>query len=284
MATPLGARLLRWGLWALVAVGAVGGIAGAVRPRPTVVHHAAVQTAAAPAGLTGVAELVAREWLVGGGRPTEPGSSQSLTVDAVAVVAVRQIDSDYWAVTVAAYLRSANDVPGTTWFLEVGVADTERGPRPVGQPAIVPAPVTLTASDPASLALTVPQPGDPVATTTEAFLHALLTGAGDPVRYVAPGVDIRPIDDPPFTDVRLERFAILERHPGATRVRVALTGTTTAHVDFDVAYELTLAERDGRWEITAMNGAPTPARNRPRRPTTTAPTAPSTTTSATPGA
>jgi hypothetical protein len=278
LATPWHTRCLRYGLWTLVAAGALGGLVAAVRPSTTVVQQAAGHADAEPSGLSGVAELAVRDWLLHEGRPT-PGSNDTLTVDAVATVATRQVSSDYWAATVAARLRPADATAATVWFLEIGITETDHGPRPVGRPAIVPAPVTLTAVEPASLTLTVPHPDDPVATTAEAFLHALLTGAGDPVRYVAPDVDIQPIEDAPFTEVRLERIAVIETEPDTSRVRVSISGTTAQQIVFDLVYELTLHERDGRWEVTAMNGAPTRAVAGPQRSSTT--TTPASTTSTT---
>jgi hypothetical protein len=284
LATPWATRLLRYGLWTLVAVGALGGLVAAVRPSTTVVQQAAHQADAEPSGLRGVAELAVRDWLLHEGRPA-PGSSDTLTVDAVATVATRRVTSDYWAATVAASVRPADTPAATVWFLEVGITETDHGPRPVGRPAIVPAPVTLTAAEPASLTLTVPHPGDPVATTAEAFLRALLTGAGDAIRYVAPDVDIAPIEDAPFTAVRLERIAVIETEPDTSRVRVSISGTTDQQIVFDLVYELTLHERDGRWEIAAMNGAPSPAAARPQRSsTTTTPASTTTTGAASPGA
>lgn len=285
LATPWATRLLRYGLWTLVAVGALGGLVAAVRPSTTVVQQAAHQADAEPSGLGGVAELAVRDWLLHEGRPA-PGSNDTLTVDAVATVATRRVTSDYWAATVAASVRPADTTEATVWFLEVGLTETDHGPRPVGRPAIVPAPVTLTAAEPASLTLTVPHPGDPVATTAEAFLRALLTGAGDAVRYVAPDVDIAPLEDAPFTEVRLERIAVIEAKPNTSRVRVSISGTTDQQIVFDLVYELTLHERDGRWEVAAMNGAPSPpAAGPPRSSTTTTPASTTTSTgAASPGA
>lgn len=284
LGTPWATRLLRYGLWSLVAVGALGGLVAAVRPSTTVVEQATHHADAEPYGLSGVAELAVRDWLLHDGRPA-PGSKDTLTVDAVATVATRRVMSDYWAATVAASVRPADAPAATVWFLEVGITETEHGPRPVGRPAIVPAPVTLTAAEPASLTLTVPHLGDPVATTAEAFLRALLTGAGDAVRYVAPDVDIPPLEDAPFTEVRLERIAVIQTEPDTSRVRVSISGTTEQQITFDLVYELTLHERDGRWEIAAMNGAPTPATAGPQRSsTTTTPATTTTTGAASPGA
>jgi len=282
----MAARLARWGLWALVAAGALGGLVAAVRPATTSVVRPATEPAdGEPSGLSGVAELAVRDWLLHEGQPS-PGTGDALAVEAVATVATRQVTADYWAATVAASVRPAGGAAATIWFLELGVADTGSGPRPLGRPAIVPAPVTLTAAEPASMTLTVPPAGDPIATTAERFLSALLTGAGDPVRYVAPGAHIAAIKDPPFTEVRLERIAVVGADPATTRVRVAVRGTTAERFAFDLVYELALRERDGRWEVTSISGAPTRPSRKATRPSTTTTPASTTSTSgsASPGA
>lgn len=257
-----------------------------MRPSTTVVQQSTHPADVEPPWLSGVAELAARDWLLQG--RASPGSNAALVVDAVSTVAYRQVARDYWAATVAASVRRADASVATVWFLEVGIIDQGQGqgPRPVGRPAIVPAPFTFAAVEPAALTLAVPRPDDPIAATADAFLGSLLSGAGDPTRYVAPDADIPVIEDTPFTEVRLERIAVVEAGPDATRVRAAVSGSTAERIAFDVFYELTLAERDGRWEVTAMSGAPTlPAFRRKHPPSPARPESKtSTTTAASPGA
>jgi hypothetical protein len=277
ISTPAAARLIRLALWTFVAIGALGGIAGALRPTPTVVQRAADQTDLPPAGISGIAELAVRDWLNTSGRTLTSRAADGVVVDSVTTVAVRSLASDYWAVTVAAV---AHGDAKSTWYLEVGIAEGATGPRPVGSPAFVPPPVTLTPTDAAGPSPAIPKPGDPVAATTGAFLRALLAGVGDPVRYVAPNAGIPPMNAAPFNDVRLDRLAFLERAERTARVRAAITATT-AGLEFDVIYEIALRERDGRWEVTAITGAPS------RRRDTSAPSSTTTSTStpaATPGA
>lgn len=237
-----------------VAGGAVGGLFAAIRPTTTVIQPAAERATALPPGVTGTAELAVRDWLIDEGRPARGGATTALSVDAVAAVATREIDSNYWAVTVGATIRDPSSAP-THWYLEMGVVVTEDGPRPVGHPAFVPPPTTLAALDVETLTLTVPSPDDPAAAAAAAFLGALLTGDGDPVRYVAPDADIGRLEHPPFVEVVLQRMAVVEDSPNLV-VRAAVTGTTPDGLAFDLLYELTLGERDGRWEVLAMAGAP----------------------------
>ena len=268
-----------------MAAGAVGGLLGAVRPTTTVIQPTAERANALPPGVTGTAELAVRDWLIGEGRPSRAGAPSTLSVDEVAAVATREIDSGYWAVTVGASIREARSTP-THWYLEIGIVLTDGAPRPVGQPAIVPSPTTLVALDVATLTLTAPAPDDPAAATAAAFLGALLTGDGDPVRYAAPDADIAQLEHPPFADVVLRRMAVVAESPNLV-ARVAVTGTTSDGLAFDLLYELTLGERDGRWEVLAMTGAParaTPARTGPASTVPDVSSTTSTTTAPSPGA
>jgi hypothetical protein len=284
LATPLAVRAVRCALWLLVATGALGGLFAATRPTTTVIQPAVEQGAALPPGVAGTAELAVRDWLNGEGRPARAGAPSAPSVDAVAAVATREIDTDYWAVTVGATIRDASSNP-THWYLEIGVLVTDGGPRPVGAPAFVPPPTTLNALDVATLTLTVPAPDDEAAATAAAFLSALLTGAGDPVRYVAPEATIGELEHPPFAHVVLQRTAVVQDAPNLV-VRVAVTGTTPDGLAFDLLYELTLGERDGRWEVLAMTGAPARSSRVRTGPDSTVPRVSSTTstTAPTPGA
>lgn len=283
LATPLGQRLARYGLWTLVGAAGLGGLVAAVRPSTTVVQEAAPVVAPTPAGLSGVAEVTVRDWLLHEGRPA-PGSDVGLAVDAVSTVATRRVASGFWAATVAASVRPAGAETATLWFLELGIFDGGNGTRPVGLPAIVPAPFALVPLEPSSLALAVPAPDDPVAATAEAFLRSLLSGEGDPIRYVAPNADIQPIADAPFEEVRLERVAVVRADRDARRVRVTVSGTTVEQIVFDLFYELVLTEREGRWEVTAMSAVTAPPGPNSKQAPSTASTASEPVAVASPGA
>ncbi|HUP86840.1 MAG TPA: conjugal transfer protein [Acidimicrobiales bacterium] len=272
-------------MWTLVASGALGGLFAAVRPSTTVVQQAAHVAYSEPAGLGGVAEMAVRVWLLNEGRPAQ-GSKVALAVDAVATVATRRVASGYWAATVAASVRPSDAEAATVWFLEVGITDSGHGPRPVGRPAIVPAPITLAPLEPSPLTLAVPPPDDPIAATAQAFLQSLLSGEGDPTRYVSPNADIPAIEAAPFREVRLERIAVVEAEHGTRRVRVVVGGTTAEQIVFELFYELTLGERDGRWEVTAISAATTmPAPGPPKPASETRPASETATTAvASPGA
>ena len=206
--------------------------------------------------MAGVAEIAVRQWLSEEGRPDPLGTTPTLAVDSTAVVAVRQIDADYWAVTVAAEVRGPASATARRWYLEVGVTNTPKGLRPVASAAVVPPPDDPTPLPAPAATLASPAPGDPLSGTAEAFLRALLTGAADPVRYEAPDAAIGPIGQPPFVGLTVEQTAVLQSDPAGTVLRVVLNATTADRIELAASYELVLAERAGRWEIKALSAAP----------------------------
>jgi Conjugative transposon protein TcpC len=172
-----------------------------------------------------------------------------------------------------------------TWYLEVGVARTGEGLVAVSEPAIVPAPAEpRDAPDVEGGGLSSPsQDDEDMATTVEGFLRALMAGNGDVSRYLAPGVEILPVTPAPFSDVSLRQWAITDTGEGQVRVRLSARATSAAGVPRTVSYELGLAERAGRWEVTSLSGAPTieaeEADDTDDPPATTTTSAPATTAS-----
>lgn len=253
---PWAVRLTRLGLWSLVALGALGGLVAAVRPTTTVIQPAGDRPEPVPTGVAGVAEVAARRWLSHASPIAGRAVAPAVRVDDTTALHVRRLGDDYWAVTVAAAVRTPAMAESRLWYLEVGVARAAGQLRPVGDPAVVPPPADPTPLAAASASLTHPSPDDPVVATAEAFLRALLAGGGDPVRYIAPGTAIAAATEAPFRELSVARAGVLAERPGARRLRVAVTAATADGVAVDMTYELDLAERDGRWEITALAGAP----------------------------
>jgi hypothetical protein len=146
-----------------------------------------------------------------------------------------------------------------TWYVEVGVARTDDGLVAISEPALVPAPVEIPgAPEPAGDGLGVPaQDDEEMAHTVEGFLSALLAGNGDVSRYLAPDIEILPVTPAPFSDVSLERWAVTDTGDDTVRVRLNARGTSVLGGPRTVSYELGLAERAGRWEVTSLSGAPT---------------------------
>jgi hypothetical protein len=269
----------RVGLWALVGIGALGGVVGMMRPTPQTVARASDDAAEAtvPPETAGFAELAVTTWVSANGDDAEDAIAPLFAVDPstnagdagrrrvngdATAVDARRIDDDYWAVTVATPVDEFVDerwVPAGTWYVEVGVVRTAEGLTAVTEPAVVPAPPEPSdVPRPAGDGLGVPsQDDEAMANTVQGFLSALVAGSGDVSRYLAPDVEIAPVTPAPFSEVSLQRWAVTPVDEGEARVRVAARATSAAGVPRTVSYELGLAQRAGRWEVTSLSGAPT---------------------------
>ncbi len=296
-ARPVLQILVRAGLWSLVALGALGGFAG--------LAAVAVATSGAdptgegppvepqvPLGVPGVAEHTVRLWI------TDPTAAAEVLADAATsrvtmgttwqvadatTVAVREVESGYWAVTVAATVveTGPDDLVSTgVWHVEVGVVDVDGVLGAVTEPALVPAPARPSGIRLAGQPLAVPDRDDPLTAPVAGFLAALLAGEGQVAPYVTADAGIEAVSPAPFVAVVVERQAI-EETPSGRRVRTRVRGTTATGGQRTVSYEIDLVARDGRWEVASVSGAP-----RLRRatgvppedaPTSTLPVAPSTT-------
>ncbi|HEX7197002.1 MAG TPA: conjugal transfer protein [Candidatus Limnocylindria bacterium] len=228
-----------------------------------------------PSDVMGRAEAAVREWLTTGefdsaNRPAAASADRTaarLSVLWTSAVGGRLVDQDYWAVTVAADVlateaeaadadeETQGSAASTRWLLEVGVLRSGGAVAVVGPPAVV--------SDPPSPEVDLrgteetPQRDDPIATTAEAFLRSLLTGAGEVGRYMAPGSSVPPLTPAPFESVTVERIGIVRAGRATSTIRVEASAITAAEVEVSLSYELTMAERDGRWEVQGLSGAPT---------------------------
>jgi len=285
----------RVGLWSLVVVGFVGGVAGLLRSSqaaPVRVQDTENQRAIASPDVAGFAEFAVGEWLEVDDEtasrvaalfveaPRAPGfDGTTRQVRRLAAVRTRRIDASYWAVTVAAEVveqsRETGELPATPWYVEIGVVLGPEGTlAAAGTPAIVaPPPTKLRGVAVEDSWRQVGGMDDPVATTVQGFLTGLLTGTGDVSRYLAPGVVLAPANPAPFVGVQVEHVGVRDIDEAvALRVRVAAIGTTPAGGLQASGYELTMAQRAGRWEIRAMTGAPTlRASDEAPAPSTTAP-------------
>jgi hypothetical protein len=285
---PVAQLAARVGLWGAVGFGCLGGFVGLVRPAPAADLPAVVETdtAAVPSPVTGVAELVVTRWLTAteedqdrldalfvDGVTVDDGGAQGLIVGDVTAVAGRRIEEGYWAVTVAAEVtepaapQAADtdaagnaEAPTTTWFVEVGiVGDADGGLAALTTPAVLPAPPTVSDGwqrDDAGA--WTPDEDDPVVATIEGFLTALLTGEGDPSRYLAPGGSIVPADPPPFTElVVMQMAAVGNSDDTEVRAWTQVQVTTPGGARRVVAYEVVIARRVDRWEVVELSGVPT---------------------------
>ena len=234
-----------------------------------------------PAPVAGMAERAVAAWLTAGSDDAalldslyldppraDDIDADNLTVDDISTVAARPVDEGYWAVTVAADVREqpATPVDGeaaepvlVTWYVEVGiVGDIEDGLSALETPSIVAPP--LPASDewlPDRGSADTPDPGDPLVGAVEDFLRAFLTGRGDPARYVAPGLDVVALDPAPFSDIYVVEMAVTRHDDGTATVWTEVELKTEAGVRQVVVYDIALAQREGRWEVTEMPGVAT---------------------------
>lgn len=223
----------------------------------------------------GRAEVAVREWLTTGElRPSpelEDDTDQTprMSVLWASAVSGRSVERDYWAVTVAADVKAPEDETPVRWLLEVGVLRSDGAATVVGPPAVVSSPpspeVELRGPE------ATPERDDPMTTTAASFLRSLLTGAGEVGRYMAPGSSVLPLTPAPFESVAVEGVSIVRADPAASTIRVEASAITAAEVEVSLSYELVMAERDGRWEVKALSGAPTLRRDGRPAPAWTGP-------------
>lgn len=101
---------------------------------------------------------------------------------------------------------------------------------------------------------------DPAGQAVIDFLNALAAGSGDITRYSSPGHTIAAITPAPYTEVEVLNittdFDGAEPTAGVTQnVVVDAAGITANGAKHQMTYALTLAARDGRWEVQSMNPA-----------------------------
>ncbi len=172
-----------------------------------------------------------------------------------------------WSVTVAVTVTDAKKVPIRRYFAvpviyvrSTGAVVAATLPAPIAAPPAAAVPTLGYQFDAA--------PSDPVSAAAREFLAALLTGVGDITRFTSPGVTISAIAPAPFTTVELRTVSTDVDLRGATaptaaprRVRVLVTAAAavTDKQAVTVQYALTLATREGRWEVDSLDPAPMPA-------------------------
>jgi hypothetical protein len=259
-------RILHVGLWLLMVAGVVAGAVAMVEVaalRDEVVAAAPVE----PPVNTGPAEGAAVLGLIdhlsaadGAGR-----DSRWLVEDTVALAA-EQVAAGRFVVTVAARLtpgQPADDADPTNpdalsedqrLVFTVEVAESTDG-WVAGTPALVAAPVVATDAAP-----TTRQPGGldewpGLEDTVTRFLAALLTGDGELARYTAPDTDLAPVAPSPFISVSLLDADAAARPDGSLDVTAQVEATASDDAAVVLGYRLAVAQRAGRWEITAL--APT---------------------------
>ncbi len=231
----------------------------------------------------------------------QPPSLQGVVTDELSVgrvnaIAGRQLQEGYWAVTVEVAVTetvpvvaedaedpaAAEDGPVANqadpaageqeqtvlWLLDVPiVGQVDGGLVALTTPAVLPErPAVSTGWEPS---LTDPQPpavDDATASTVEGFLDALLAGAGDPDRYLEPGLELAPAEPAPFTDVEVVTLAVDEMEEGEYRVLAEVAALTAGGARQRFSYELVVVERVDRLEVTQFSGAPSLVAGSPEPP------------------
>ncbi|MFB7763704.1 conjugal transfer protein [Streptomyces xiamenensis] len=281
--------LARAGVWGLVLAGPLMAAVALVKPSeaaPVAAEPLPVDVVVGdPVGPAGFAELYLRAYLEGdpqaAGEELAPfyPAARSQPGAGGAVVAVRHsgvvsseaISGGYWSVTVGA--RVAEDVPAADGsgetstheqlrYFRVPVVAVEGGWEATAYPAEVVAPAStgLREADYEVLAL---QAQDPAAVTLHDFFSAYLTGVGDVSRYLAPGEDAHAVWPAPYVEVEVASVAARSvddgLHPAAgaeEQLLVEVQARSASGRAWPLSYAVVLAERDGRWEIGALEPAP----------------------------
>lgn len=267
-------RLAHAVLWLLVVGGATsGGLSLLLLAQDAGVE--ATGTAEPPvasAGAEGFAELFVATYLGRAGRGEEDVLAGLYAGDAnlrdvtpggvyvlrTATVAAEEQVPGYWAVTVAADVLSAVDgvyAPRGVRYYAVGIA-SDGVDRYVATtlPGLVPAPPALEPPRLAVTALSAPR-DEPHVEAAHRFLAALLAGQGELDRYSAPGTAFAPVTPAPFVGVSLQRVGVTERTGGPLWLRVEAAAVDDAGLTHVLHYSLEVAERAGRWEVTALHAA-----------------------------
>lgn len=294
--------VLRRTAWVLLLAGPALGVWAVVsKPAPTAAAPvvAPQRAAADPAvGPGGFSELYVTAYLSAGEggeaalAPFFPGArAVSLSgaagqrVEQAAPVAVRQVSTGYWTVTVAARLAPAVAKEGakaeaadpqgeSAPVLRYFQVPVKAGTGGVLAAAALPAEVGAPApGDAPALAYGQPAPAsssDPAAQTLTEFFGAYLAGRGELDRYLAPGTVLTPLSPAPYTEAELGQLAEVGTNDPATayppgapvadgvrrQLRAEVTAMDAAGNRRPLSYAVALTARDGRWEIASVGGAP----------------------------
>ncbi|MBV9022736.1 MAG: conjugal transfer protein [Streptomycetaceae bacterium] len=206
------------------------------------------------------------------------------TATRMVTIASREVQSGYWSVTVAADVSVKNSqgssVDAGLQYYRVPVqvlgplsagGSSDSGTKTAGYvatalPAQVAAPASLTASSPGYGTDRGSNANGPQTQTIASFLNAYLAGKGGLSYYTSPGVTLQPVTPPPYTSVQITDVADDSGNASSTavpsdgtvrQVLVQVTATDSSGSAYPLTYALTLRSRGGRWEIAALDDAPT---------------------------
>ncbi|MFF1359616.1 conjugal transfer protein [Streptomyces sp. NPDC058297] len=213
------------------------------------------------------------------------GKPDAVQVGQIAAVRVKEVaPGRYWSVTVAARVLepAAKNMANSTTseqplirmrFFQVPVeADRDGGPlAALALPAEISAP---TGSAPkAELAYGAPLPAqasDPAVATLTEFFAAYLSGSGELGRYISPGTRLSSVRPAPYRSATVTQVAVentfqdsdgdgrIGAPAGRERLRLVVNvqAARPDGIARPLSYALTLAGRDGRWEVAALDATP----------------------------
>lgn len=303
----LATRAATVGLWAAVGAGPAAllvAMAMLLAPAPTSAPPAAAEAAPVESehqqAVGEFAQRLVVDWLqtprgeerrldayglpsVSSRQPTAPQQAMN-----PAVTSSSEVEPGFWSVTVgvtvidpvvpdddaaAGEQREEPVDSGQRRYFQVAVEYSNGQLAAQALPAPVPSPPVVASSRPGYRDRATS--GDPVFETVDGFLSALLAGAGDIDRYLAPGTVIDPVSPAPFAQVELTEVRVDDTRGTdnpADGDQLHALATATGHLAADqqltVQYPLTMVARAGRWEITEI--APT-LRGATRSPPETTP-------------
>ncbi|MFD0515922.1 conjugal transfer protein [Streptomyces aureus] len=213
------------------------------------------------------------------------GKPDAVQVGQIAAVRVKEVaPGRFWSVTVAVRVLepAAKNTANSTAserplirmrFFRVPV-EADRGGGPLAAlalPAEISAP---TGGAPkAELAYGAPLPAqasDPAVATLTEFFAAYLSGSGELGRYISPGTRLSSVRPAPYRSATVTQVAVENTFQdsdgdgriGAPAGRERLRLVVDVHaarpdgIARPLSYALTLAGRDGRWEVAALDDTP----------------------------
>ncbi|MFE6904274.1 conjugal transfer protein [Streptomyces sp. NPDC057717] len=223
------------------------------------------------------------------------GKPDAVQVGQIATVRVTEVaPGRYWSVTVAARVlepAAKNTADSTASerplirmrFFQVPVeADRDGGPlAALALPAEISAPTGSAPKAELAYGTSLPaQASDPAVDTLSAFFAAYLSGSGELGRYVSPGTHLSPVRPASYRSATITQVAVeaafqdsdgdgrIGAPAGRERLRlvVDIKAARPDGIARPLSYALTLAGRDGRWEVAALD--PTPKVTLPDLPST----------------
>lgn len=246
---------LRAALWMLVAAGPIGAAALWVQLDAIDSHLQvlAEQTGVPPevdtTEVEGVAELAVIDFLTGSASSDSPTSTVVGTVSLGAV----EVDTDYFAVTVATTTPAPESAAPVRFYL-VGVVASGSDWAVVGPPALVTGPA-ITGDDETTVAMHGLDDTPGLVDAVEGFLAGYLAGEGDVTRYTAPGLAITGVTPPPFVAVGILEAGSIPHDEGRLVVATIEGTDPTGGVQI-LRYSMAMAEESGRWEVAGLLPVP----------------------------